>query len=49
MAVAIQHINGGAPMPSTLNPNIPGGLEQIILKGMALEPKDRYASATEMI
>lgn len=49
VAVAIQHINGGAPKPSTLNPNIPVGLEQIILKGMALEPKDRYASATEMI
>ena len=49
VAVAIQHINGGAPKPSTLNPNIPAGLEQIILKGMALDPKDRYASATEMI
>lgn len=49
VAVAIQHINGGAPKPSSLNPNIPVGLEQIILKGMALDPKDRYASATEMI
>ena len=49
VAVAIQHINGGAPKPSSLNPNIPVGMEQIILKGMALEPKDRYASATEMI
>ena len=49
VAVAIQHINGGAPKPSSLNPNIPVGLEQIILKGMALEPKDRYSSATEML
>ena len=49
VAVAIKHINGGAPMPSTLNPNIPGGLEQIIMKGMALEVKDRYSSATEML
>ena len=49
VAVAIQHINGGAATPSTLNPNIPGALEQIILKGMALEVKDRYVSATEMI
>ena len=49
VAVAIQHINGGAPMPSTLNPNIPGGLEQIIMKAMALDPKDRYASATELL
>ena len=49
VAVAIQHINGGAPMPSTLNPNIPGGLEQIIMKGMALDVRDRYVSATEML
>ena len=49
VAVAIKHINGGAPMPSTLNPNIPGGLEQIIMKGMALDAKDRYSSATEML
>ena len=49
VAVAIQHINGGAVMPSTLNPNIPGGLEQIIMHGMELETKDRYASATEML
>ena len=48
VAVAIQHINGGAPAPSTYNPNIPVGLEQIIMKGMALEIKDRYVSATEM-
>ena len=49
VAVAIQHINGGAPMPSTLNPNIPGGLEQIIMKAMAHDPNDRYKSATAML
>ena len=49
VAVAIQHINGGAAMPTTLNPNIPAGLEQIIMKGMALDTKDRYPSATEML
>ena len=49
VAVAIQHINGGAPLPTSYNPNIPGGLEQIIMKGMSLEIKDRYVSATEML
>ncbi len=49
VAVAIQHINGGAVPPSVLNPNIPKGLEQIIQKGMALDVKDRYSSATEML
>ena len=49
VAVAIQHINGGAPMPSTLNPNIPGGLEQIIMKSMAHDPNNRYATAAAML
>ena len=49
VAVAIKHINGGAPLPTTLNPNIPAGLEQIIMKGMELDAKDRYSSATEML
>ena len=49
VAVAIQHINGGAPLPSALNPNIPKGLEQIIMKSMALDVNDRYPSATEML
>ena len=49
VAVAIQHINGKAVMPSVLNPNIPGGLEQIIMKSMALSPADRYASTGAML
>jgi len=49
VAVAIQHINGGAALPSVFNPNLPRGLEQIIMKGMALEIRDRYVSATEML
>ena len=49
VAIAIQHINGGAMLPSTLNPNIPGGLEQIIMKNMAQEPNNRYDSATQML
>ena len=49
VAVAIQHINGGAKMPSTINPSIPGGMEQIIMKAMAHDPADRYASATAML
>ena len=49
VSVAIQHINGKAAMPSTLNPNIPGGLEQIIMKAMAKEPGDRYLTAGAML
>ena len=49
VAIALKHINGGATMPSVLNPNIPGGLEQIIMKAMAVDPDRRYTSATEML
>ena len=49
VAVAIQHINGGAVLPSVLNPNIPGGLEQIIMKAMARNAADRYPSAASML
>ena len=49
VAVAIQHINGNAVMPSVLNPNIPGGLEQIIMKCMSTDPAQRYNSATALL
>ena len=49
VAVAIKHINGGAPLPSTLNPNIPAALEQIIMKAMGHDPADRYETATKML
>ena len=49
VAVAIKHINAGAPMPSTINPNIPGGLEQITMHAMCANLEERYASATQML
>ncbi len=49
VSVAIQHINGGAAAPSSLNPNIPKGLEQIIMKAMGHEIADRYETATAML
>jgi serine/threonine-protein kinase len=49
VSVAIQHINGKPQMPSTLNPNIPGGLEQIIMKVMEQDPDNRYSSAQAML
>ncbi len=49
VAVAIQHINGKATLPSMLNPNIPGGLEQILVRCMAHNPADRYPSAATLL
>ena len=49
VSVAIQHINGKPLMPSVLNPNIPGGLEQIIMKSMDQDPDKRYMSAQTLL
>ena len=49
VAVAIQHINGKATLPSVLNPNIPGGLEQIIVRAMERNPARRYPSAGALL
>ena len=49
VSVAIQHINGGAVKPSEINPNIPRALEQIIMKAIATDPKQRYPDAAAML
>ena len=49
VGIAIQHINGGAVKPSRINPGTPEKLEKIILKAMALDPEDRYPTATAML
>ena len=47
--VAIQHINSIPIQPRELNPDIPVGLEAIIMKAMAPNPNHRYGSAQEML
>jgi len=37
-----------APAPSTLVPDVPEELEQIVMKALAREPEDRYQSAGDM-
>ena len=49
VSVAIQHISGKPTMPSVINPNIPGGLEQIIVRTMSRNPADRYPTASAML
>ena len=49
VAVAIQHINGGAHCPSELATGIPLGLEQITMHAMNNHVEQRYNSATEML
>lgn len=49
VAVALMHSKDVAPAPSSINKDIPKGLEQIIIKAMEKEPSKRFQSASEMI
>jgi tRNA A-37 threonylcarbamoyl transferase component Bud32 len=49
LAIAIQHIQELPERPSRLKPDVPPGLEAIVLKAMAKDPADRYQTAAEMV
>ena len=48
VSVAIMQLQSDPEPPRKINPDIPVGLEEIIIKTMQKEPKKRYRSATEM-
>ncbi len=48
VSVAIMQLQSDPEPPRKLNPKIPVGLEEIIIKTMQKEPKKRYRSAAEM-
>jgi hypothetical protein len=45
MAVVVKHITDRLPMPRSLDPTIPELVEGVVLRALAKEPDDRYASA----
>jgi predicted Ser/Thr protein kinase len=49
LAVMLKHVNEPLPLPRTFQPDMPEGLERIILKAMAKNPDDRFQSADEML
>ncbi len=48
LAVIMKHVNEPAPKPVAFNPDVPIGLQDIILKAMAKDPNERYQTAGEM-
>jgi len=47
-ALIAKQLEGAAPDPRTLNPDVPEALAQVVLKAMAKEPGDRYQTAAQM-
>jgi serine/threonine-protein kinase len=48
MAVLFQHVEGNPVPPRQVNPDLPPGLEEIILKAMAVDPGQRFQSFDEL-
>ena len=49
VSIALKHMQEAPIPPKEANPNIPSGLNDIIMKSMQKDPNDRYTSATEML
>ncbi len=49
LAVLFKHISDPLPPPSLVKPDIPPSIEQVLLKALAKDPKDRFATATEFL
>jgi serine/threonine-protein kinase len=49
VSVALMQVNDEPVPPREINPHIPQGLEQIILRAMEKDPEERYQSAEEML
>lgn len=48
VGIALKHIQDKLVEPKSINPDIPQGLNDIILKAMDKDPNNRFSSATEM-
>ncbi len=49
ISIAVMHMQNVATRPRDINPNIPSGLEEIIMHAMEKDSEVRYQTATDMI
>ncbi len=48
LAILMKHLNDPLPLPSEIDSEIPAPFERVVLKALAKQPEDRYATAAEM-
>jgi hypothetical protein len=48
VAIVMKHISEPLPPPRSVNPDIPQDVEQVLLKAMAKDPRDRYSRPGEL-
>ncbi len=49
VTVAVMHMQNTAERPRAINPDIPAGLEEVILRAMEKDAENRYQTASDMI
>jgi serine/threonine protein kinase len=49
MSVALKHLNEQPPLPSQFVPDIPPLVEQVVMKALNKDPKDRFSTGMAMV
>lgn len=49
IAIAMKQVSEPAPAPSSINPAVPAALDAVVLRALAKDPAERFASAKEML
>jgi serine/threonine-protein kinase len=49
LAVMLKHVNDPLPSPRSLKPDLPEGVERVILKSMAKNAEERFATVDDML
>lgn len=48
VSLAYQHVSEIPPVPSSIAADVPASLDQVVMKALAKDPEQRYASASDM-
>lgn len=49
LAVILKHVSDPLPPPSSIKPDIPEAIEKVVLRALAKQPEDRYATVSEFL